>query len=114
MRGIVCAVVVLCGVAAAQDLPSVCVGGCPSARKVVVRQSVTIVGAQQHAEQLAAAGTFAHCSRRGGGYEGIGLSPVSPDDACRRACYWGRRPVREIGTAWCPARRAWIAVVRYF
>lgn len=95
-----------------QELPSVCVGGCPVPRKVVVRQNI-VVSAQEHAEQLAAAGTFGHCSRRGGGYEGIGLSPVSPDDAVRRCCYWGQRRVREIGTAWSPARRAWIAVVRY-
>lgn len=80
-------------------------------RKVVVHNH--IVSAQAHADQLAATGSFGHCSRRGGGYEGIGLSPVSPGDACRRACYWGQRRVREIGTAWSPARRAWIAVVRY-
>lgn len=88
-----------------------CINGtCP--RKVVIKQNV-IVSAQEHAETLAANGTFAHCSRRGGGYEGIGLSPTSPDDAVRRCCYWGRRPVREIGTAWSARRHAWIAVVRY-
>lgn len=88
-----------------------CVNGtCP--RKVVVRKNV-IVSAQEHAETLAANGTFGHCSRRGGGYEGIGMSPTSPDDACRRCCYWGKRRVREIGTAWCPMRRMWVAVVRY-
>lgn len=108
------AVLVLCGVAQAQDLPSVCVGGCPvpAARKVVVHQTV-VVTAQEHADHLAATGTFAHCSRRGRGYEGIGFSPASPDDACRRCCYWGQRRVREIGTAWCPCRRGWVAVVRY-
>lgn len=107
MRGIVLAFV-LCGTAAATD---VCVnGGC--ARRVVVRQNI-VVTAQEHADTLAATGAFAHCSRRGGGYEGIGFSPVSPDDACRRCCYWGQRRVREIGTAWSPLRRGWVAVVRY-
>lgn len=77
-------------------------------------QSSYFVSAQSHAETLAATGSFGHCSRRGGGYEGIGMSPSSPEDACRRACYWGKRRVREIGTAWCPARRLWIAVVRYW
>lgn len=95
-----------------QELPSVCVGGCPTARKIVVRQNV-YVSAQEHAESLAATGTFGHCGRRGGGYEGIGVG-ATPDDACRRCCYWGQRRVREIGTAWCPVRRAWVAVVRYF
>lgn len=91
----------------AQEFPSVLV----QPRKVVIHNHV--ISAQAHAEQLAATGSFGHCSRRGGGYEGIGLSPVSPGDACKRACYWGQRRVREIGTAWSPARRAWIAVVRY-
>lgn len=98
------ALLLLCGVARAQDVLS--------ARRIVVHQNV-YVSAQAHAEQLAATGGLGHCSRRGGGYEGIGLSPISPDDACRRACYWGRRPVHEIGTAYSQTRRAWIAVVRY-
>ena len=112
MRGFVIALVVLSGVARAQELPSVCVQGCPAPRKVVIRQNV-IVSAQEHAEQLAATGSFGHCGRRGGGYEGIGMG-ATPDDACRRCCYWGQRRVREIGTAWCPVRRVWVAVVRYF
>lgn len=72
------------------------------------------VSAQSHADHLAATGSFGHCSRRGGAYEGIGLSPSSPEDACRRACFWGKRRIREIGTSWCPVRRLWIAVVRYW
>lgn len=112
MRGFVIAVVVLCGVSrAAESLPSVCVQGCPNARKVVVQQNV--VSAQEHAEHLAATGTFAHCNRRGGGYEGIGRSSAGPDDACRRCCFWGQRRVREIGTAYSVRLRSWIAVVRY-
>lgn len=76
-------------------------------------RSVTVVTAQEHADHLAATGTFCHCNRRGRGYEGIGFSTASPGDACKRACYWGQRRVREIGTSWCPLRRGWVAVVRY-
>lgn len=104
----VCIVIYTAACYAQEPLPSVLV----QPRKVVVHNTY-VVSAQAHAEQLAATGSFSHCSRRGGGYEGIGLSPVSPEAACRRACYWGQRRVREIGTAWCPLRRAWIAVVRY-
>lgn len=87
-----------------------------SADQTVVVQSpstVIVVPAQEHAEYLARRNLFGHCSRRGHGHEGIGFSTVSPDAACKTACYWGRLRVREIGTAWCPARRGWIAVVRY-
>ena len=104
MRGILFALL-LGTVANAQDI---CING--SCRKVVIQ---SIVSAQQHAETLAANGTFAHCGRRGSGYEGIGFSSSSPDDAVRRCCYWGQRRVREIGTAWCARRRGWVAVVRY-
>ena len=84
-----------------------------AASPVVAQQNHTYVSAQAHAEHLAATGTFSHCSRRGGGYEGIGMSSSSPDAAMRNCCYWGKRKVREIGTAWSAARRMWIAVVRY-
>lgn len=83
----------------------------PAPASVVVSGNVT-VSAQGWADHLAATGSFCHCSRRGGGYEGLGVGPT-PDAACRRACFWGQRRVREIGTAWCPARRAYVAVVRY-
>ena len=95
MRPVIVTLLMICGAAAnGQD----------------VRQYVT---AQAHAEHLAATGTFSHCSRRGGGYEGIGMSSSSPDAAVRNCCYWGKRRVREIGTAWSAAKRMWIAVVRY-
>lgn len=85
----------------------------PSSVVVSTPRSATVVSADAHAAHLAATNTFVHCGRRGGGYEGLGFSTTSPDHACRSACFWGTRRVREIGTAWCPARRGWIAVVRY-
>ncbi len=84
-----------------------------AASPAYAQQGSTYVSAQAHAEHLAATGTLAHCSRRGSGYEGIGMSSTSPDAAMRNCCYWGKRRVREIGTAWSAVRRAWIAVVRY-
>jgi hypothetical protein len=85
----------------------------PTSVIVSTPRSVTVVSAQSHADHLASTNGFSHCNRRGGGYEGLGFSTSSPDHACRSACFWGQRRVREIGTAWCPARRGWIAVVRY-
>jgi hypothetical protein len=126
-------VLVACGVADAQDT-TVCVGGrcllprnrpatvvvdaapqpavsvvAPQARRVVVHASS---GAQAHADQCAASGRFVHATNFGGGYEGIGWGS-SASAATSSCCYWGKRPVREIGTAWCPSRRQWFAVVRY-
>ena len=72
------------------------------------------VSAQDHAQALACSGGFEHCRRRGGYYEGIGFSTVSPSAAVRRSCYWGVRKPREVGTAYCPQRRGWVAVVRYY
>lgn len=72
------------------------------------------VSAQEHANYLASTGSFGHCNRRGGVYEGLGFSTVSPTHAIRRSCFWGQRRVREVATAWCPARRGWVAVVRYY
>lgn len=70
-------------------------------------------GAQAHAQRLAATGGFYHASNRGGGYEGIGRSSRSAEDAIRHCCYWGKRTPVDIGTAYCPRLRQWIAVVRY-
>jgi hypothetical protein len=85
----------------------------PTSVIVSTPRSVTVVSAQSHADHLATTNGFAHCNRRGSGYEGLGFSTSSPQHACQSACFWGQRRVREIGTAWCPARRGWIAVVRY-
>lgn len=104
MRSIILSLFVVLSAAAASADTTVIVSG---------RGRVAVVSAQEHADYLAATHTFVHCGRRGGGYEGLGFSTVSPDAACRRACYWGQRRVREIGTAWCPLRRGWVAVVRY-
>lgn len=108
MRGIVFVCVAWLAVPAfAQELPSVLVSPQP------VAADIGYVSAQAHAEALAASGSFGHCSRRGRLVEGIGMSARSAADAVRRCCFWGTRKVREIGTAWSPARRLWIAVVRY-
>lgn len=110
MRWIVCIGIIAYAYACyGQEPVSVLVQETP--RKVVIHNHYT--SAQSHAEYLAANGLFGHCSRRGHGYEGIGMSPASPGDAVRRCCYWGQRRPREIGTAWCPMRRMWVAVVRY-
>ena len=111
MRFALCLLAVLASSAAGQEI---CINGrCSIRQPKVIVQNVTVVDAQSHADHLAATNTFVHCGRRGGGYEGLGFSTSSPGAACRNACYWGKRPVREIGTAWCPARRGWIACVRY-
>lgn len=67
--------------------------------------------AQQAAENNARRGVMAHCSRRFGRYEGVGFSSVSADHAVKSCCFWGRRPVREIGVA--RGARGWYAVVWY-
>jgi hypothetical protein len=66
--------------------------------------------AQGVAEMQASRGV---CSHFGGnsGYEGVGFSTSSADDAIRRCCYWGQRRPRDIGVARGP--RGWHACVRY-
>lgn len=76
--------------------------------------AASYVSAQDHAQALACSGGFEHCRRHGGYYEGIGFSTVSPSAAVRRSCYWGVRKPREVGTAYCPQRKGWVAVVRYY
>lgn len=79
---------------------------------VTVRGPVTVDSAQAAADILASRGAFQHspqCRRA----EGIGFSRHSADDAIRRCCFWGKREAIDIGVAWSPARRGWIAVVRY-
>ena len=84
------------------------------AHEVSVLVNPPITSAQEHADYLAATGSFGHCGRRGGCYEGLGFSTVSPVAAIKRSCFWGTRKVKEVATAWCPKRRGWVAVVRYY
>jgi hypothetical protein len=76
---------------------------------VIVRGPAAIT-AQDHATIIARRGSLVHsqCSQT----EGIGFSAVSPDDAIRRCCFWGKRKAREIGVA--RGSRGWYAVVRYY
>ncbi len=113
MRFLLLLLAVVFASSASADTTVCMTGRCGVRQPKMVVQNVTVVSAQDHAEQLATTNTFVHCGRRGGGYEGLGFSTSSPDAACRSACFWGQRRVREIGTAWCPARRGWVAVVRY-
>jgi hypothetical protein len=79
--------------------------------------------AQEWANHVAATGSYkivrrrmvgGHCPHKPQGLaEGIGCSSESPEDAVQRCCYWGERTPVEIGTAWCPSKRQWVAVVRY-
>jgi hypothetical protein len=54
------------------------------------------------------------CRHFGGndGYEGVGYSSVSADDAIRHCCYWGQRKPRDVGVA--RGRNGWYACVRYY
>lgn len=67
--------------------------------------------AQGVAEKMAADGQCRHYGNPTGGYEGVGYSSSSPEAAKRNCCYWGTRPVRDIGIA--RGRRGWYACVRY-
>jgi hypothetical protein len=67
--------------------------------------------AQGVAEMQAQSGS---CRHFGGndGYEGVGYSTSSADDAIRHCCYWGQRKPRDIGVA--RGRNGWYACVRYY
>lgn len=54
------------------------------------------------------------CRHFGGnsGYEGVGYSSASADDAIRRCCFWGQRKPRDIGVA--RGQNGWYACVRYY
>lgn len=79
-----------------------------------VRSLVAMNGlAQWKAGKLACENRLRHIGHGfgGGRYEGVGFSSSSADQAIRSCCYWGRRPVREIGVA--HGRSGWYAVVIY-
>ena len=66
--------------------------------------------AQGVAEIQANRGSMGHCGGNRG-YEGVGFSSKSADDAIRRCCYWGQKTPIEIGVA--RGRNGWYACVRY-
>lgn len=78
-----------------------------------VRAGVNAGLAQWKAERQAAENRMRHVGGGfgGGRYEGVGFSTSSPDSAIRACCYWGKRPVREIGVA--RGRSGWFATVIY-
>lgn len=80
-----------------------------------VQPARSVVGslAQWKAERQAAEGRMRHVGGGfgGGRYEGVGFSTFSANAAIQACCYWGRRPVREIGVA--RGRRGWYATVIY-
>lgn len=75
-----------------------------------VPSNVDTSSAQGVAEAQARCG---QCRHFGGnmGYEGVGFSPNSPEEAQRNCCYWGQRTPVDIGIARGP--RGWFACVRY-
>ena len=71
---------------------------------------VVIVTAQDHAVAIARRGVLVHstCNQ----YEGIGMG-ATPEQARRNCCFFGKRVIVEEGVAYSPARRMWVAVIRY-
>ena len=69
--------------------------------------------AQWKAERQAASGRLYHVGGgfNGGCAEGVGFSTSSPEAAIKKCCYWGRKPVQEIGVA--RGRNGWYATVIY-
>ena len=57
--------------------------------------------AQTKAVQAANGGVRGHIGGSLGGakYEGVGWSSISPQSAIQHCCYWGTRPVAEIGVS---------------
>lgn len=70
--------------------------------------------AQAKAEQQAREGRMRHVggSFGSGRFEGVGFSSVGPDDAIRRFCYYGQRPIAEQGVA--RGANGWYACVLYY
>jgi hypothetical protein len=79
-----------------------------------VRSLIAMNGlAQWKAERQASCNRLYHVGGGfgGGNAEGVGFSTSSPEQAIRSCCYWGRRPVQEIGVA--RGRSGWFATVIY-
>ena len=83
----------------------------PVVAQNVTTTTITIVTAQQAAEDMARTGILRHCGRAGGRVEGIGMGS-SRDHAIRSCCFWGQRQPVEIGVAQGRNGR-WYACVRY-
>ncbi len=69
--------------------------------------------AQRKAQQQAAEGRMRHVggSLGSGGYEGVGFSTRSAEDAIRQSCYWGQRQPTGVGVA--RGANGWYATVLY-
>lgn len=105
MRSILLALLIVTGLATAASADVTVID-----RGVVRRPAVVVTSAQDHAVFLAGRGAFHHSSC--GQYEGIGEGST-PEAARRNCCFFGRRVIVDEGVAWSPARRRWIAVIRY-
>ena len=70
--------------------------------------------AQSKASQAASMGLQGHLGGSLGGarYEGVGWSTRGPQDAVQRCCYWGQRPVSQIGVSQ-GSNGCWYACVLY-
>ena len=66
----------------------------------------------QQAAQMSLKGHVGGSYCNGAKYEGVGWSTVSAQDAIQRCCYWGTRPVAQIGT--CRGPDGWYACVMYY
>lgn len=81
-------------------------------RPIVSSEPAIVSVAQQRAEVQARSGRIYHVGNVfWGGYEGVGFSTRSADDAIRNCCYWGRRQAFDIGVA--RGGSGWYACVRY-
>lgn len=87
----------LCSAAVAQDV-------------IVVPRGRVFVSAQEHAAIIASRGSLVHSSC--GQTEGIG-SGLTPEQARRNCCFFGKRQIVEEGVAYSPVARRWFAVIRY-
>ena len=69
--------------------------------------------AQRKAQQQASEGRMRHVggSLGSGGYEGVGYSSRSAEEAVRNCCYWGQRTPTAVGVARGP--NGWYATVLY-
>lgn len=62
---------------------------------------------------MASIGRMGHYGNPSGGYEGVGMSLRSADEAIRNCCFYGRRTIRDQGVAQ-GANGAWYACCRYW